>query len=99
MPDGEAATYLLGVKYLEALPSVTQGAGSTIFLPAEASGVLSALGGLREMLKRTASTQAEGQPAGARPPTGAGYTPPRIASPMAASPASPLAPQEPGEER
>lgn len=50
LPDGQAATYLLGLKYLEALPQVTQGKGSTIFLPAEASGVLSALGGLRQML-------------------------------------------------
>lgn len=50
LPDGQAATYLLGLKYLEALPQVTQGKGSTIFLPAEASGVLGAIGGLRQML-------------------------------------------------
>jgi hypothetical protein len=46
--------YLLGLKYLEALPAVTQGKGTTIFLPAEASGVMGALGGMRELLKATA---------------------------------------------
>lgn len=50
LPEGQAATYLLGMKYLEALPQLTQGKGSTIFLPAEATGVMGALGGLREML-------------------------------------------------
>jgi hypothetical protein len=39
--------YLLGLKYLEALAAADSGKGSTIFLPAEASGVMGALGGLR----------------------------------------------------
>ena len=51
LPDGQASTYLLGQKYLEALPAITAGRGTTIFLPAEASGMLGALGGLREMLR------------------------------------------------
>lgn len=51
LPEGQAAMYLLGQKYLEALPTLAQGKGSTIFLPAEASGVLGALGGLRELLQ------------------------------------------------
>jgi regulator of protease activity HflC (stomatin/prohibitin superfamily) len=38
LPEGEAAMYLLGVKYLEALPKITEGSGTTIFLPAEATG-------------------------------------------------------------
>lgn len=53
LPEGQAAMYLLGLKYLEALPHLTQGKGSTIFLPAEASGVMGALGGLRELLNAT----------------------------------------------
>jgi regulator of protease activity HflC (stomatin/prohibitin superfamily) len=53
LPDGQAAMYLLGLKYLEALPQLTAGKGSTIFLPAEASGVMGALGGLRELLSAT----------------------------------------------
>jgi regulator of protease activity HflC (stomatin/prohibitin superfamily) len=53
LPDGQAAMYLLGQKYLEALPTLTQGKGTTIFLPAEASGVMGALGGLRELLRAT----------------------------------------------
>ena len=55
LPEGQAATYLLGLKYLEALPTLTQGKGSTIFLPAEAAGVMGALGGLRELLTKSSS--------------------------------------------
>ena len=51
LPDGQASTYLLGQKYLEVLPAISAGKGTTIFLPAEASGMLGALGGLREMLR------------------------------------------------
>jgi regulator of protease activity HflC (stomatin/prohibitin superfamily) len=50
LPEGQAAMYLLGLKYLEALPKITEGAGTTIFLPSEATGVMGAIGGLREML-------------------------------------------------
>ncbi len=48
--------YLLGQKYLESLPALTQGKGATVFLPVEAAGVMGALGGLREMLKASSST-------------------------------------------
>ena len=51
--------YLLGLKYLEALPLLTQGKGTTIFLPAEASGVMGALGGLRELLSATGHSRDE----------------------------------------
>lgn len=54
LPEGQAAMYLLGTKYLEALPILAQGKGSTIFLPAEAAGVMGAIGGLRELVNRTA---------------------------------------------
>src|ERR671933_3094268 len=50
LPEGEAAMYLLGLKYLEALPKITEGAGTTIFLPSEATGVMGAIGGLRQLL-------------------------------------------------
>lgn len=56
LPEGQAAMYLLGQKYLESLPSLAQGKGSTIFLPVEASGVMGALGGLREVLKASSSS-------------------------------------------
>jgi len=74
LPDGDAATYLLGVKYLEALPTLAQGKGSTIFLPSEAVGVMSALGGLREILGRTGQSsapEAGAKPAASRPAPGA----------------------------
>ncbi|HWP03170.1 MAG TPA: SPFH domain-containing protein [Gemmatimonadaceae bacterium] len=51
LPEDQAAMYLLGQKYLEALPSLTQGKGTTVFLPAEAAGIMGALGGLRELLR------------------------------------------------
>jgi hypothetical protein len=50
LPEGQAANYLLSVKYLEALPTLSQGKGSTVFLPSEAAGVMGALGGLRALL-------------------------------------------------
>src|SRR5215216_5894945 len=56
LPEGQAATYLLGLKYMEALPQISRGPGSTIFLPAEASGVMGAVGGLRELLRATAGS-------------------------------------------
>ena len=68
LPDGQAAMYLLGLKYLEALPSVTQGAGTTIFLPAEAAGVMGALGGIREMLTRGGGAAAAQPRAGYQTP-------------------------------
>jgi hypothetical protein len=52
LPDGQAAMYLLGLKYLEALPRLAEGKGSTIFLPTEASGVMGAVGALRELVAR-----------------------------------------------
>jgi regulator of protease activity HflC (stomatin/prohibitin superfamily) len=61
LPEGQAAMYLLGQKYLDALPSLTQGKGSTVFLPIEASGVMGALGSLREVLKTS------GESAGSQP--------------------------------
>ncbi|MGH7678723.1 MAG: SPFH domain-containing protein [Gemmatimonadaceae bacterium] len=51
LPDGQAAMYLLGLKYLEALPKLAEGKGSTIFLPTEASGVMGAVGALRELVR------------------------------------------------
>ena len=56
LPDGQAATYLLGLKYLEALPKLAEGKGSTLFLPSEAVGMLSAVGGLRQMLQKPPSS-------------------------------------------
>jgi regulator of protease activity HflC (stomatin/prohibitin superfamily) len=67
LPDGQAAMYLLGMKYLEALPQLTQGKGSTIFLPAEASGVMGALGGLKELLSAAGSAAAQAAAADEQP--------------------------------
>jgi len=50
LPPGEAATYLLGIRYVDALPLLTQGKGTTIFLPSEAAGALGAMGALRKVM-------------------------------------------------
>jgi regulator of protease activity HflC (stomatin/prohibitin superfamily) len=73
LPEGEASMYLLGLKYLEALPQVTAGAGTTIFLPSEAAGVMGAIGGIREMLKGGTGSAGGKPSASARP---GGYQPP-----------------------
>jgi regulator of protease activity HflC (stomatin/prohibitin superfamily) len=62
LPEGQAAMYLLGMKYLEALPTLAQGKNSTIFLPAEAAGVMGAIGGLRELINKTAQRPDEPRP-------------------------------------
>ncbi len=67
LPPGEAATYLLGLKYLEALPALAQGKGTTVFLPSEATGVLGAIGGIKELLRAGGNKEAES----AHKPTGA----------------------------
>jgi regulator of protease activity HflC (stomatin/prohibitin superfamily) len=51
LPPGEAATYLLGLRYIDALPNIAQGKGTTVFLPTEAIGVLGAVGGIKELLR------------------------------------------------
>ncbi|HYD54837.1 MAG TPA: SPFH domain-containing protein [Gemmatimonadaceae bacterium] len=66
LPEGQAAMYLLGQKYLDALPRLAEGKGQTIFLPAEAMGVMGAVGALREMLRGAPA----GSPAPAAPAPG-----------------------------
>ena len=68
LPEGQAALYLLGLKYFEALPRMSEGKGSTVFLPAEATGVMGAVGALRELLSRGSGVAADS--AGARRNTG-----------------------------
>jgi len=82
LPEGQAAMYLLGLKYLEALPKITEGAGTTIFLPAEATGVMGAIGGLRELLGK-----APGGPALRAGGAGGRPTPPPRAGDPARGPA------------
>jgi regulator of protease activity HflC (stomatin/prohibitin superfamily) len=79
LPEGQAANYLLGVKYLEALPALAQGKGSTIFLPSEAAGVMGALGGLRALL-------GAGGPVSGAPADG---EPPRVPAPRIGAPGAP----------
>ena len=82
LPEGQAAMYLLSLRYFEALPRLAEGKGSTIFLPSEATGVLGAVGALRELLRGTVPSGDSAE--AARPSRGSsaaaptlGYTVPR----------------------
>jgi regulator of protease activity HflC (stomatin/prohibitin superfamily) len=59
LPPGEVAVYLLGLRYIDALPQIAQGKGTTIFLPSEATGVLAAIGGMKEMLRGAVASASE----------------------------------------
>jgi regulator of protease activity HflC (stomatin/prohibitin superfamily) len=91
LPDGQAAMYLLGLKYLEALPKLAEGKGSTIFLPTEASGVMGAVGALRELVRSGMPGVTGPAPAPAPP---APYAAPTYTAPLRAQ----LAPKKPGSE-
>ena len=55
--EESAASYIVAMRYLESLESMTEGeSAKTVFLPYEATGVLGALGGIRELV--TAKTGA-----------------------------------------
>lgn len=50
---GDPINYLIAQRYLETLQTMTQGKDTkTVFLPYEASGILSSLGGIKELLKQ-----------------------------------------------
>ncbi len=72
LPPDQVAMYLLGQKYLDALPQLAQGKGSTVFLPTEASGMMGSIGALREMLFPKAGGEGENRSTG----QGRSYRPP-----------------------
>ena len=48
---GDPTNYLIAMKYLETLREMTSGEGNkVVYIPYEASGVLSSVGGIKEML-------------------------------------------------
>jgi regulator of protease activity HflC (stomatin/prohibitin superfamily) len=85
LAEGEAAVYLLGLRYFEALPQLAQGKGSTIFLPADAAGLMGAVGGIRELLR----SAMPGVPGEARPTSPRASTAPNSPNSPNASPARP----------
>jgi regulator of protease activity HflC (stomatin/prohibitin superfamily) len=60
--EGNAASYLIALKYLESLEKISGGQATKIFLPFEASGILGALGGIREILAADGGPSAETRP-------------------------------------
>src|SRR2546422_1843879 len=54
--DGDPAKYLIAVRYIEALKGMVTGENNkVVYLPYEATGVLSSLGGIKELLTGTAA--------------------------------------------
>jgi regulator of protease activity HflC (stomatin/prohibitin superfamily) len=52
--------YLIAMKYIDALKEMVQGNGSkVVYMPYEATGILSAVGGIRELLKEVGSPSLE----------------------------------------
>jgi regulator of protease activity HflC (stomatin/prohibitin superfamily) len=47
--EANSANYLIALKYLESLEKISGGQATKIFLPFEASGILGAVGGIREL--------------------------------------------------
>ena len=54
---------VIAIQYLDALKAIANGESSKIFIPYEASGILGALGGIREMFKEDGAKPAAPPPA------------------------------------
>jgi len=52
--DGDPTNDLIAIKYLEALEKIANGQATKVFLPFEASGILSSIAGISEVLKERA---------------------------------------------
>jgi regulator of protease activity HflC (stomatin/prohibitin superfamily) len=55
---GDPVQYMVAMKYIEALTAIASSPQKTVFLPYEAAGVMSSLGGLKEMFKDSDKGQA-----------------------------------------
>lgn len=58
---GKPTKDLIAIKYLEALEHIANGKATKVFLPYEASGILSSIAGIGEIFKEKFSNQAEGE--------------------------------------
>lgn len=66
--SGNPSQYLIAQRYLESLTQIAAGAEKIVFLPFEASGVMAALGGMKELLVASGSSVATGaRPSGGAP--------------------------------
>lgn len=59
--EGRPTNDLIAIKYLEALRSIADGKANKVFLPYEASGVLSSIAGVSELLKEKVGQPNEGE--------------------------------------
>ncbi len=51
--SGNPAQYLIAQRYMESLSAIAKDADKIVFMPYEATGVLSSLGGIKELLTQT----------------------------------------------
>ncbi len=63
-------TKLIAIQYIDALKAIANGTASKVFIPYEATAVLGALGGMKELFKDTAepTTSTNGHQPPAPPP-------------------------------
>jgi regulator of protease activity HflC (stomatin/prohibitin superfamily) len=58
--EGNPSSYLVAIKYIETLKEMVSGKDNkVVYLPIEATGVLSSLGGIKEMLENIKPTAAK----------------------------------------
>jgi len=63
IPGGDPAHYLITVRYIESLRDMTRGNNSkVIFMPVEASSMLSSVGAIKEVLSQTGDRDDKDQP-------------------------------------
>ncbi|MEE4312377.1 MAG: SPFH domain-containing protein [candidate division KSB1 bacterium] len=55
--EGNPTNDLIAIKYLEALEKISDGQATKVFLPYEASGILSSIAGISEVLKENTDTK------------------------------------------
>lgn len=55
--EGKPTNDLIAIKYLETLQNIANGQATKIFLPLEASGILSSIAGISELFKETATKE------------------------------------------
>jgi regulator of protease activity HflC (stomatin/prohibitin superfamily) len=67
--EGNPSSDVLAVKYLETLAAVANGQATKIFLPLEATGVLSALGAMRDLFAGEGATERSPANGALHPPT------------------------------
>jgi regulator of protease activity HflC (stomatin/prohibitin superfamily) len=57
--EGKPTNDLIAIKYLETLQKIADGKATKIFIPIEATGILSSIAGIKELFSETKETKEE----------------------------------------